>query len=150
MQDTGVYARKLPHLDRTVEIGIAGGRVLSVSFPEEIPDDAEGDHPLLDRVLATLEGETDDFEDVQVALTMPTAQREVLEATRMIPYGDSVTVEQLTRIAGLDPEDADDRRTVRGALRENPVPLFVPDHRVEDADGATPGAIARRLRTLEQ
>lgn len=149
MQDTGVYARKLPHLDRTVEIGVAGGRVLSVSFPEEIPDDAEGDHPLLDRVLATLEGETDDFEDVQVALTMPTVQREVLEAIRRIPYGDTVTVEQLARIAGLDPENADDLQTVRTALRENPVPLLIPDYRVTDADGATPTEIARQLRSVE-
>ena len=149
MQDTGVYARELPQLDRVIEIGIAGGRVLSVSFPERIPDDAERDHPLLDRVLATLEGETDDFEDVQVALTMPTGQRAVLEATRKIPYGDTVTVEQVARMAGLDPEDAEDLRTVRTALRENPVALLIPDHRVTDADGATPAEIARQLRELE-
>jgi methylated-DNA-[protein]-cysteine S-methyltransferase len=47
-------------------------------------------------------------------------------------------------MAGLD----DDAGTVRSALRENPVPLFVPDHRVSEP-GATPADVAERLREIE-
>ncbi|WP_136602066.1 methylated-DNA--[protein]-cysteine S-methyltransferase [Salinigranum halophilum] len=144
--DAGIFARSFD--DFVVEIGVASGRVVGVSFPDAVPDDAATDHALLERVAAYLDGEEDHFDDVQVALTVPTAQRSVLEATRNVPYGETVSVERLARLAGLDPEDDDDRRTVETALRENPVPLFVPDHRVE-GPGATPPTVARLLRAIE-
>jgi methylated-DNA-[protein]-cysteine S-methyltransferase len=39
--------------------------------------------------------------------------------------------------------------TVESALRSNPVPLLVPDHRVT-GPGATPDAVASRLRAVEE
>ncbi|WP_372910073.1 methylated-DNA--[protein]-cysteine S-methyltransferase [Salinigranum sp.] len=144
--DAGIFARAFD--DCVVELGVASGRVVGVSFPDDVPDDAASDHPLLDRVAAYLAGEHDHFDDVPVALTVPTAQRSVLEAVRNVPYGETVSVERLARIAGFDPEDDEDRRTVETALRENPVPLFVPDHRVEGT-GATPERVARLFRSLE-
>jgi methylated-DNA-[protein]-cysteine S-methyltransferase len=72
----------------------------------------------------------------------------VLEAVRSIPRGETVDVATLARLAGLDGEDESDRATVEAALRGNPIPLFVPDHRVE-APGATPDEVVRRLRALE-
>jgi methylated-DNA-[protein]-cysteine S-methyltransferase len=144
--DAGIFARAFD--DCVVELGVASGRVVGVSFPDDVPDDAASDHPLLDRVATYLDGEHDHFDDVPVALTVPTAQRSVLEAMRNVPYGETVSVERLTRLAGLDPEDDEDRRTVETALRENPVPLFVPDHRVE-GPGATPDRVARLFRAVE-
>ncbi len=144
--DAGIFARSFE--DCVVEIGVASGRVVGVSFPSELPDDAASDHALLDRVEAYLQGEADHFEDVQVALTVPTARRSVLEAVRNVPYGETISVERLARLAGLDPEDEEDRRTVEAALRENPVPLFVPDHRIDGA-GATPERVARLFRSVE-
>lgn len=144
--DAGIFARSFE--DCVVEIGVASGRVVGVSFPTTAPDDATDDHPLLDRVEAYFDGAADHFDDVQVALTVPTAQRSVLEAVRNVPYGETISVERIARMAGFDPEDSEDVRTVETALRENPVPLFVPDHRV-DGPGATPPAVARRLRTIE-
>jgi methylated-DNA-[protein]-cysteine S-methyltransferase len=38
---------------------------------------------------------------------------------------------------------------VRTALRENPIPLVIPDHRVRDAEGATPATVAETLRRHE-
>lgn len=149
MDDAGIYARESPLLGRAVQLGIASGRVINVSFPETVPSDATTDHPLLDRVFDYLGGAEDTFTDVEVALTVPTEQRQALEATRKIPYGETITVERVTAIAGLDDEDEEDQLTVRTALQENPVPLFVPDHRVRDADGATPTAVASTLRELE-
>jgi methylated-DNA-[protein]-cysteine S-methyltransferase len=72
----------------------------------------------------------------------------VLEAVRKVPYGRTISVERVANIAGLDGDDEDDRRTVEAALTENPVPIFVPDHRVRSR-GATPPAVAETLRELE-
>ncbi|MFC4360100.1 MGMT family protein [Halobium salinum] len=148
MQDTGIYAREFEALGRTVQIGVASGRVINVDFPESIPDDAETDHPLLDRVADYLDGAPDHFDDVPLALTMATDQREVLEAVRNVPYGETITVSRLTTLAGLDADDEDDRLLVERALRANPAPLFVPDHRI-DGPGAAPPAVAEALRRLE-
>lgn len=150
MEDAGIYARQSAVLGRPVQIGIASGQVIDLSFPERVPDDAESDHEVLDRVFDYLGGAEDDFADVEVAITVPTAQREVLKAVCQIPYGDTGTTRQVAPMANLDPDDEDDAQTVRSALRANPVPIFVPDHRVEDATGATPSDVAATLRTVEQ
>jgi methylated-DNA-[protein]-cysteine S-methyltransferase len=144
----GIYAREAPALGRAIQIGVVGDRVIGVSFPESVPADAEPAHPLLDRVFSYLDGDDDHFDDVTVGLTVPTERRTVLEAVRNVPYGETVDVTRVARMAGLDDEDADDLETVRETLRANPVPLFVPDHRVS-GPGATPAAVAERLRDLE-
>jgi methylated-DNA-[protein]-cysteine S-methyltransferase len=144
--DAGVFARAFEGC--VVELGVASGRVVGVSFPDDVPGDADPDHPLLDRIGAYLDGEADQFDDVQVALTVPTDQRSVLEAVRNVPHGETVSVARIARLAGLDDEDDEDLRTVEAALRENPVPLFVPDHRVE-GPGATPPEVVRLLRSVE-
>lgn len=148
MQDAGIYARHVPALDRVVELGIAQGRVVGVSFPSEPSAAAAADHPLLDRLADVLGEGGEDLADVEVALTVPTDRRAVLESVRSIPRGETVDVATLARLAGLDGEDESDRATVEAALRGNPIPLFVPDHRVE-APGATPDEVVRRLRALE-
>ncbi|WP_254528129.1 MGMT family protein [Natrinema gelatinilyticum] len=150
--DAGIYARESPYLDRYVQLGVASGRVLSVSFPEVLDDDAEEDHPVLDRIFEYLDGlEPVTFEDVQVAMTMPTDQRSVLEQVQQVPYGDQVTVETLARMtSGLDHEDETDIVLVRTALDENPAPLLIPDHRVRDGPSAAPPDVEQKLRSLEE
>jgi methylated-DNA-[protein]-cysteine S-methyltransferase len=145
----GVFAREFERLGRAVEIGIAGGSVISVSFPADPDEDAGREHPLFDRIDAYLDGTDDHFDDVEIALTVPTDHRKVLEATRNVPYGETVSLDRVVRMAGLDPDSDADGGTARSALSENPIPLFVPDHRVRDAPGGTPGDIAERLRAVE-
>ena len=150
MDDAGIYARESAYLDRYVQFGYASGKVLSVSFPTDPDETAEPDHPLLDRIDAYLEGERADFSDVEVALTMPTDQRTVLEKVREIPYGEQVSVEKLTTMApGLNAEEMADLQLVRTALDENPAPLVVPDHRVRDGPSAAPPEVEQRWRSLE-
>jgi len=145
----GIYARESSYLDRYVQLAVAQRRVISVSFPDSPEPDAGADHDLLDRIEAYLGGERDAFEDVQVALTVPTAQREVLEAVRTVPYGQAVTVEQLARMApGRDPE-GDHAAEIREAVAANPVPVFIPTHRVRDAAGPAPADVAEKLRAIE-
>jgi len=146
---SGVFAREFDVIDRTVQIGFAGGRVISVSFPAEPPGDADGDHDLLDRIDAYLGGERDEFAEVALGLTVPTDQREVLEALRSVPYGEEVSVSRLARLGGFDPDDPDDLETVTGALDDNPIPVLLPDHRVSGGPYATPGDVRSALRRVE-
>lgn len=147
--EAGIYARESGYLDRYVQVGIASGRVISVSFPAAPDEDAETELPLLDRIQAYLEGEADDFDDVDVAMTMPTDQRRVLDAVREVPYGEQVSVEKLASLTSQLDGDDDGHQLVRTALAENPAPLLIPDHRVRDGPSAAPPEVEQRLRALE-
>ncbi|WP_135829327.1 MGMT family protein [Halorussus halobius] len=148
---TGIFARESSYLDRYVQFGLASGRVLSVSFPETPDEEARPDHDLLDRAFDYLDGVTsEEFDDVAVALTVPTDQRRVLDGVREIPYGDEIDVETLARMtSGLDHADDEDLNAVRAALAENPAPLVIPDHRVRDGPSAAPPGVEQKLRSLE-
>ena len=142
-----VAARRIEPLDAVVQIGVASSRVVGVSFPGSVPDGASEDHPLLDRIAEYCAGTEETFDDVSVALLLDGDQRAVLEAVRNVPYGRTIDTKTLARTAaGVE---SDDTETVHGALRSNPAPLLVPDHRVRGIEGATPSRIASRLRSLE-
>jgi len=143
---SGIYARYYEDLGRCVQLGQAGEKCISVSFPES--SDEPGDHPLLDRIADYLQGAEDDFADVDVGMTVPTKHRAILEALRNVPYGDAVSVDLLARMSeGVNHEEELD--VVRDALRENPLPFIVPDHRVTDAPSAAPDDVREYLRDLE-
>ncbi|MDL5361959.1 MGMT family protein [Halalkalicoccus sp. NIPERK01] len=145
--DTGIYAREIAGIDRVVQIGIASGRVISLSLPDTPSEEATRGHALLDRIERYLGGEHDDFEDVPIALTVPTDHRAVLEKARAIPFGETTDVATLARTTpGLDEED---EAVVRAALESNPVPILIPDHRVADGPNALSPEITRLLRSLE-
>ncbi|ELY98823.1 MGMT family protein [Natrialba asiatica] len=150
--DAGIYARESSYLDRYVQLGAASGRVLSVSVPDTPEANAEADHSVLDRIFEYLDGlDPVAFDDVQVALTVPTDQRAVLEQVREIPYGDQLDVETLAQVtATLDADDQSDHTTVRTALAENPAPILIPDHRIRDGPSALPPAVEQKLRSLEE
>ncbi|WP_181685889.1 MGMT family protein [Halorhabdus salina] len=149
-ETAGIYAREAPFLDRDVLVGIASGRVISLSFPNDSPPDAGQTHDILDQIDAYLEGEPVSFREIEVALTMATEHRDVLERLRSVPYGEAVTVQELARMTpGLDPDNDDDRGVIRTALADNPVPLLVPDHRVRDGPSTAPPAVEQKLRSIE-
>lgn len=147
----GIYAREIDYLERYVQIGIASGRIISVSFPEYADDDAADEHDLLGRFERYCDGiEEDDFADVEVGLTMPTGERNVLETLRGVEYGEQVSVDQLAKMTPtLDSDDEQDVITVREALAENPLPVIFPDHRVRDGPSALPPQVEQRFRSLE-
>jgi len=149
MDTAGIYARESQYLGCFVQVGVASGKVIQVSFPGAV-EDVASEHPVLDRIFAYLEGVEDDFRDVEIGLTVPTDQRAVLEQTREIPYGEQRSVEALVRMTpDLDPEDEATLDLARSALAENPTPLLVPDHRVRDGPSAAPPMVEQRLRSLE-
>ncbi|MDZ7701901.1 MAG: methylated-DNA--[protein]-cysteine S-methyltransferase [Halobacteriales archaeon] len=146
----GIQARESEYLERFVQLGVAGDKLVSVSFPATPDEEATDEGPLLDRVVRYLEGAADGFEDVDVGLTVPSDQRGVLEALRGVGHGEQVSVEKLTAMtAGLDPDAEDDHELVRRALAGNPVPLVIADHRVRDGPSGAPPEVEQRLRSLE-
>lgn len=148
--EAGIYALESSYLDCYVQVGIASGQVISVSFPDDEPGGFMKELPLLNRIDAYLDGAEDDFTDVDIALTVPTEHRSVLETVREIPYGEQRTVRKLTNLVpGLDPSREADEITVRTALAENPTPLLIPDHRVRDGPSAAPPPVEQRLRSIE-
>lgn len=142
----GIYGRTSSFLDRCIQLGVAQGRVLSVDFPRECDEDAIPDHDLLDRIEAYLAGERDEFEDVQIALTVPTAHRSALEATRSVPYGQETTMDQL---AAMVPDAEPEPEQIRRALAANPTPILVPTHRVRDGPATAPEDVIEKLRAVE-
>lgn len=163
MEDiAGIYTRELPTVDRHVQLGIASGTLVHVSFPPAPDEDASTEHELLDRFECVIEdGEPDDFQDVEIGLTVPTDQRAVLERLRTVRPGETVDVRALARMTpSLNPDgdEADDGAddgaeeaigVVHEALGANPIPVVLPDHRVDNVSGALPGAVRRRLREVE-
>lgn len=74
--------------------------------------------------------------DVAVDLSrLGSFKASVLEATRRVPFGFTVTYSEVARRIGR-PKSA---RAVGNALRANPVPIVVPCHRVVRADGSLGG-----------
>ncbi|MGM0397380.1 MAG: MGMT family protein [Halobacteriota archaeon] len=149
MEAAGIYARESTLLDRYVQVGVVGSKVISVSFPETPDQDARAEHPLLDRIFDYLDGGPDEFADVDVAVTIPTDQRAALEEVRSIPYGESATVEAVARTTAVLADVEDGTTVVRDALRANPAPLVVPAHRISDGPDSAPPGVTRRLRELE-
>ncbi|RJX44788.1 methylated-DNA--[protein]-cysteine S-methyltransferase [Halonotius aquaticus] len=145
----GIYAQRFDDLDTVVQLGVASGQVIDVSFPETVPDDAATDHEVFTLIGDYLDGDRLALTDVEIALTVPTDHRQVLEALQNVSAGNTVTVSRLARLAGMDEDSEEDAATVRDALQANPVPLLIPDHRVHDAQGATPTDVAATLRDLE-
>lgn len=149
-EGAGVFAREFAYLDCHVQIGVAGGRLISVSFPPSPDEEADDAHELLDRIERYLEGARDDFDDVVVGLTVPTDQRSVLEALRGVAYGEQVSVGQVAAMTpDLDPDSEADVELVRTALAENPIPLVIPDHRIRDGPSGAPPDVEQKLRSLE-
>ena len=76
-------------------------------------------------------------------------QKAVWTALSAIPYGETTTYADLAVSMGLSPRHA---RAVGSALNRNPLPLFLPCHRVIGADGSLTGfacGIERKKALLE-
>ena len=150
MTHSGIFATHSGRLGRFLQVGVANGRVISVSFPEAPDAEAGDDHPALSWLEGYLDGTEQDVTDLETGLTVPTDQRRVLETVRKLPYGESIDLTRLVaRTPGLDPEASADVEQARQALAANPIPIVIPDHRIEDAPSGAPAAVRQYCRELE-
>lgn len=144
--DTGIFAARSTWLDAWVQIGVASGRVISLTVLPTEPDDHQGDHGALDRILAYLdEDDSSALSRVEIGLTVPTTDRAVYETMRSIPHGEARTLDQLV---ASTPADLDES-TVRRAVVETPIPIVIPAHRVAIDAGPTDQRVTAKLRTRE-
>jgi O-6-methylguanine DNA methyltransferase len=90
----------------------------------------------IEKVRNHLQGEVQDFRDIPIDLSgaAPFA-RQVYEASREIPAGETRTYGELARSLGR-PAAA---RAVGQALAANPMPLIIPCHRILAAGGKSGG-----------
>jgi methylated-DNA-[protein]-cysteine S-methyltransferase len=108
-------------------------------------------HAAIDLVTAYFQGEAVDFSRVPLDLSGLTAFRlRIYQALRAVPRGHVVDYGELASAAGT-PGAA---RAVGQAMAHNPLPLFVPCHRVVAASGriggfSAPGGPATKRRLLE-
>ena len=109
-------------------------------------EDRRGLRPILAQIAAYARGERKRF-DVHLDLRGTAFQRAVWEADRRIPYGQTRTYAEVARAIGR-PTAA---RGVGGANGKNPVPLFVPCHRIvaRDGIGGFTGGLHHKRKLLE-
>ncbi len=108
--------------------------------PAELPREAPpGAPPWLGRAVALLAeyfaGRNPDLSSLPLDLAGTPFQRQVWEELRKVPPGRTLTYGELARRLGK-PGAA---RAVGQALRANPLPLFIPCHRVTAAGGRLGG-----------
>lgn len=105
---------------------------------------------IVEKIRKHLQGDVQDFRDVAIDLAGATPFfREVYEATREIPPGQTRTYGEIAKAAG-QPGAAQE---VGQAMAKNPVPIIVPCHRVAAAGGklggfSAPGGTATKARLL--
>jgi O-6-methylguanine DNA methyltransferase len=105
---------------------------------------------VIEKIRKHLEGEVQDLRDVAVDLDNATPfSRQVYEATRQIPPGQTRTYGEIAKEAG-QPGAAQE---VGQAMAKNPVPIIVPCHRVSAAGGklggfSAPGGPATKAKLL--
>ena len=120
------------------------------------PDAVEGAPPTpvqaaIGATITLLAGEPRDLIDIVVELDhLPDFDRRVLDVTRAIPPGSTLTYGQVAARVG-EPGAA---QAVGKALGRNPIPVIVPCHRVLAAGGklngfSAPGGVRTKRRLLE-
>ncbi len=105
---------------------------------------------VIERVRKHLRGQMQDFGDVTIVLDEAGQfARQVYEAARRIPAGQTMTYGELAKAMG-QPGTA---RAVGQALGRNPIPVIIPCHRILAAGGkpggfSAPGGRATKARML--
>jgi len=92
---------------------------------------------LVDRLQAYFEGEDVSFADAPLPTGGP-FHRACWRACRAIPAGETISYGELARLAGSTPAAA---RAAGQAMRQNPMPIITPCHRVIGATGQLHGFV---------
>ena len=131
------------------------GKLTEADFGAYRPQDATEERtPLLDCAIAELTaylaGERREF-DLPLAPAGTAFQQSVWSALRTIPYGETASYGQIAARIG-NPKSC---RAVGMANNRNPLPIFIPCHRVIGADGSLIGyggglAVKQWLLELER
>ena len=139
-----MICRPFSTLRGTLHLCAGEDALLRLTFPgEQFPDGAEeGESTLLEEGAAWLEryfAGKDPGEPPPCAPVGSLYRSRVWELLREIPYGERVSYRELAeryeRLYGRHTSP----RAVGGAVGKNPLPIFLPCHRVLGADGSLTG-----------
>jgi len=114
------------------------GVLTSLDIGVSEKEDSEGLQPVLTRAASQL---AEYFHGVRTTFDLPLSaggtdfQDEIWQTLSEIPYGVTMSYEQLGEAAG-HPGKA---RAVGGAVGKNPIPIIIPCHRVVGSNGALTG-----------
>ena len=110
-------------------------------------EDNRGWESLIKKVKEYYSGKKVDFMDCQLNLDNYTNfQKEILQIVRKIPYGEIRFYKEAAEAAGYPRA----YRAVGNTMRNNPLPLIVPCHRVIKSDGSLGGFSAEGGIKLKQ
>jgi methylated-DNA-[protein]-cysteine S-methyltransferase len=146
----------LSHLDvqsplGTIRLAACDGALTHLSTAEGLdapPDPSPFLEEAADQLLAYLSGSRRHFTLPMRPAGTPFQQKVWEELTR-IPFGTTITYAELARRTG-NPRGV---RAAASAIGRNPIPIFIPCHRVIGADGSLTGfswgGVGRKRRLLE-
>ena len=119
-----------------VEIGVDADELVSLEFVDMTHGEGEDPSGILDSLRAYFAGDLTALDDVPVRFDRGTPfQREVWNALRTIPVGQTISYAELARRVGRPTA----YRAVGAANGQNPIGVVVPCHRVIAADGTLGG-----------
>ncbi|MDD5014720.1 MAG: MGMT family protein [Atribacterota bacterium] len=99
-------------------------------------EDNRGWENLIQKVKEYYAGKKVDFTDYQLNLDSYTNfQKDILQTVRKIPYGKTRSYKEAAEAAGYPRAS----RAVGNTMRNNPLPLIIPCHRVIKSDGSLGG-----------
>ena len=99
-------------------------------------EDGRGWESLIGKVKEYYTGKKVDFTEYQLSLDSYTNfQRKILQTVRKIPYGEIRSYKETAGAAGYPQA----YRAVGNTMRNNPLPLIVPCHRIIKSDGSLGG-----------
>jgi O-6-methylguanine DNA methyltransferase len=110
-------------------------------------EDNRGWGSLIKKVKKYYTGKKVDFTDYQLNLDDYTNfQQEILQTVRKIPYGEIRSYKEIAEAAGYSRA----YRAVGNTMRNNPLPLIVPCHRVIKSDGSLGGFFGKEGIVLKR
>jgi len=110
-------------------------------------EDNRGWKSLIKKVKEYYTGKKVDFKDYQLNLDDYTNfQQEILQTVRKIPYGEIRSYKEAAEAAGYPRA----YRAVGNTMRNNPLPLVVPCHRVIKSDGSIGGFSGKKDNPLKK
>ncbi len=117
----------------TILVSARGGKIISVEFSGEHTAESapEGEFCAIKTQLDEyFEGKRRRFSlELDFSLAATPFREKVWALVAKIPYGETITYGDIARMLGSSP------RAVGGAMHANPIPIFLPCHRVVAAGG---------------